>query len=260
MSEIDQKELTLLAAMAYGESYYKNDNYEEMAGIASVLIRQREARGYSSMQQFTKSEPTYSFVVKDGNPRYGQLIKTTEAEVNKTTEDATAQLEAVSLEAETLKNQLETEHDKKKAAAIKKQIESKETLKNKMHRIISGNAGRVMAYKAARNALEGGADYSAGAYFWDGWDVKTNNSNHPKVKRGIKITDPSHNVFGIQDNLVVVIKYKIVTTTKGEKSTKTKEEVGRYDHLYESSAGHGGTIFWKFNPEYLKLEGAKEYK
>lgn len=260
MTKIDQKELTLLAAMAYGESYYKDNNYEEMAGIASVLIRQRDARGYSSMQQFTKSEPTYSFVVKDGNPRYAQLIKTTEAEVNKTTEEATAQQEAVSKEIEALKGQLATEHDKKKAAAIKKQIEAKEALKKKLGQTLSGNAGHVMAYKAARNALEGGADYSGGAYFWDGWDVKTKYSNHPKVKRGIKVIDPSHNVFGIKDNVVVVIKYKLVTTTKDGKATKTKEEVGRYDHLYESTAGHGGTIFWKFNPEYLKLEGAKEYK
>jgi hypothetical protein len=35
---------------------------------------------------------------------------------------------------------------------------------------------------------------------------------------------------------------------------------GRYDHVYESTAAYGGTIFWKFNPEYVRLNHAKEYK
>lgn len=250
MAEVDQKELTLLAAMAYGESHYKNDIYEEMAGIASVLIRQRNARGYSSMQEFTKSEPTYSFVVQDGNPRYNQLINTTEAEANKITEDATNKKQATANEIEALNQQIQSERDKKKIVQLKRQIVEKKSLKKKLDRTISSNAGRIMAYKAARNALEGGADYSGGAYFGDGWDVKTNYSKHPKVKRGIKITSKNHNVFDIEDNLVVVIKHKITTTTKNGKTTKTKEEIGRYDHIYESTAGHGGTIFWRFSQNY----------
>lgn len=31
------------------------------------------------------------------------------------------------------------------------------------------------------------------------------------------------------------------------------------DHVYESTAAHGGTIFWKFNPDYVKLTRSKEY-
>ncbi len=260
MATLDQKELTLLAAMAYGESYYKNDVFEEMAGIASVLIRQRDARGYGTMQAFTKAEPSYSYVVKDGNPRYAELISTTESEIVQGATDMAQQRSTLEAQADELRERLEQEQDKKKLPALKKELASKEkalrNLKLKEGSIVS----HAMAYRAARNALESGADYSNGAYFWDGWDVKTNYDDHPKVKRGIKVTDPSHDVFGIKDKIVTVVKYKVVTVTKDGKKTKTQEEVGRYDYLYESTAGHGGTIFWKFNPSYIELEKAKEYK
>lgn len=39
-----------------------------------------------------------------------------------------------------------------------------------------------------------------------------------------------------------------------------EEELGRYDHVYVSTAAYGGTIFWKHNPEYMKVTGAKEFK
>jgi hypothetical protein len=41
---------------------------------------------------------------------------------------------------------------------------------------------------------------------------------------------------------------------------KTKEEVARYDHVWESTTAIGGTIFWKFSDDYLKATHAKEYK
>lgn len=259
MAAIDDEELTLLAAMAYGESYYKKNTYEEMAGIASVLLRQRDARGYTTMQKFTKAEPSYSFVVKDGNPRFAQLKETTEAAILKISADAETEIIEISAEIDAIKVRLDEEKDKKKEASTKTELVAAEKKLKKQRNKLSGNEGHIMAYRAARNALEGGQDYSNGAYFWDGWDVKTNYENHPKVKRGIKVTDPTHDVFGIQDKLVEVIKYKVVTTMANGKKTQTKEEIGRYNHLYESSAGYGGTIFWKFNSEYLRLEGAKEY-
>jgi hypothetical protein len=260
MATLDEKELTLLAAMAYGESYYKNDVFEEMAGISSVLIRQRDARGYSSMQEFVKAEPTYSYVVKDGNPRYAQLINTTEAEIKRAEEEISTQQLSTEKEIQELKEHVAHERDKKKIAALGRQLNNKEKALKRLGLRKTANAGHLMAYRAARNAIEGGTDYSNGAYFWDGWDVKTNYDNHPKVRRGIKIIDSSHDVFGIEDNEVTVIKYKVVVVTKNGKKTKTTEEVGRYDHLYESTAGHGGTIFWKFSPTYLELERAKVYK
>jgi hypothetical protein len=94
------------------------------------------------------------------------------------------------------------------------------------------------------------------------WAVQTNYAHHAKVKRGIKITDPSHNIYGIKDSIKLVIKYRVVKIRNKEtgKTTIKREEIGRYDHLYESTAGIGGTIFWKFGQDYLKVTHAKPYK
>jgi hypothetical protein len=196
----------LLAAMAYGEASLQ-DNPDEMMAIASVLVRQRDARGYSDMSTFTKNDKTFSFVVSDGNARYSTLMKAKDDKIAK-------------------------------------------------------NPGMLTAVNAARNALAGGPDKSNGAYFWDGAGIKTNYAHHFKVKQGIKITDPSHNIYEIQDSTHLVILYKItkIKNKKTHKVTVKKEEIGRYDHVYDSTAAAGGTIFWKFNPEYLDVTHAKEYK
>lgn len=196
----------LLAAMAYGEAS-SQDNADEMMAIASVLKRQRDARGYSDMARFVRNEPTFSFVVSDGNARYNKLMKAT--------------------------------NDK-----------------------IASEPAMQAAIAAARNALADGPDKSNGAYFWDGADIKTNYSDHFKVRHGIKITDASHNIYNIKDSVRLVILYK-TTKIKNKKThavTVKKEEIGRYDHVYDSTAGLGGTIFWKFNQQYIDTTGAKEYK
>ncbi|WP_222848018.1 hypothetical protein [Raoultella terrigena] len=59
----------LLAAMAYGEASTNNDA-NELKALASVLIRQRDARGYTTMKEFIDGEPFYSYVVGDGNAKY----------------------------------------------------------------------------------------------------------------------------------------------------------------------------------------------
>ncbi|MGZ3337507.1 MAG: hypothetical protein ACXVBV_19475 [Isosphaeraceae bacterium] len=33
-----------------------------------------------------------------------------------------------------------------------------------------------------------------------------------------------------------------------------------HTHVYESTAAYGGTIFWKYNADFLKATGNKEYK
>lgn len=195
-----------LAAMAYGESSLQN-NSDEMMAIASVLVRQRDARGYSDMATFTKNDSTFSFVVKDGNQRYAQLMGAKDADISK-------------------------------------------------------NPAMQAAIDAARNALAGGPDKSNGAYFWDGADIKTNYARHFKVRYGVKITDPSHNIYGIKDSTKIVIltkTVKIKNNKTGAVSTK-KVEIGRYDHVYESTAGVGGTIFWKYSPQYLDVTHGREYK
>jgi hypothetical protein len=195
-----------LAAMAYGEASTQN-NSDEMMALASVLVRQRDARGYSDIATFASKERSFSYVVSDGNVRYQALMKASDKE-------------------------------------------------------IANNVGMQAAIAAAKNALSGGPDKSNGAYFWDGADIKTNYAYHAKVKRGIKITNPSHNIYGIRDSTKLVIQYRYVKT-KNKKTGKVavkQEEIARYDHLYESTAGIGGTIFWKFAQEYLNATHAKVYK
>jgi hypothetical protein len=121
------------------------------------------------------------------------------------------------------------------------------------------NAGMVSALKAAKNALDAkGTDYSNGAYFWDGADIKTNYSNHPKVKLGIKFTKPEHNIYKIKESSVDVTTYWQVHGKDG-KLVNGKER-GKYTYTYESTAAYGGTIFWKYGADFLKATGNKEYQ
>lgn len=126
---------------------------------------------------------------------------------------------------------------------------------------IASNAGMTAAVTAAKAALAGEKDLSNGAYFWDGADIKSNYKHHYKVRRGIHFGDKSHNIYSIDESIALVIMTKTAVQKKnGEVISKTEVEVGRYDHVYESTAAFGGTIFWKFNPEYVRLNHAKEYK
>jgi hypothetical protein len=199
------KQTRLLAAMAYGESSTK-DIPEEMSALASVLVRQRDARGYADIDTFAKSDRTFSFVVADGNARFKKLMKASESE-------------------------------------------------------IARDPAMNAAVAAAKNALSGGSDLSNGAYFWDGADIKSNYKNHFKVRQGIRFGESSHNIYSIEESTALVIKTKTTIKKKaGKVVDKTVVEVGRYDHVYLSTAAHGGTIFWKFNPDYVQLNHAKEYK
>jgi hypothetical protein len=195
-----------LAAMAYGEASAQN-NPDEMMALASVLVRQRDARGYSDIATFASNERSFSYVVSDGNMRYQALMKASNKE-------------------------------------------------------IANDVGMQAAIAAAKNALNGGPDKSNGAYFWDGADIKTNYAHHAKVKRGVKISEPNHNIYGIKDSTKLVIQYKQVKirNNKTGKTTIKQMEVSRYDHLYDSTAGIGGTIFWKFSQDYLSATHAKVYK
>lgn len=195
-----------LAAMAFGEASLQ-DNPDEMMAIASVLVRQRDARGYSDMATFTKNDKTFSFVVNDGNQRYAKLMKAKDADIAKST-------------------------------------------------------AMQAAVAAARNALAGGPDKSNGAYFWDGADIKSNYARHSKVLHGINITDSRHNIYGIDNStkLVILTKNVKIKNKKTGHVTSKKEEIGRYDHVYDSTAGVGGTIFWKYDQHYLDVTRGKEYK
>ncbi len=101
----------LLAGVAYGEASTQ-DNFEEMAAIASAIIRRRDAAHVSSVNALVQRYKSFSYAVYDGNERYSALMCATSE---------------VSFEK---------------------------------------------AYKAARNALHDGIDYSNGGCFWDGFDLK----------------------------------------------------------------------------------------
>lgn len=197
-------EVRLLAAMAYGEASTQN-NADEIYGLASVLKRQRDARGYSSMEAFVRGESSFSFVVNDGNKRYQLFRRSTDT-----------------------------------------QILSDPVMKT--------------AVEAAENALADGPDKSNGAWFWDGADISSNYAKHFKVKNGIRFGHPSHNIYSIKESSKLVIKHKTVKKKINGEIKIEKQEVYRYDHIYVSTAAHGGTIFWKQDAAYLKHTKAKEYR
>jgi hypothetical protein len=85
----------VLAAMAYGEAS-PGDVPEEMRALAKVLVRQRDARGYSDMRTFVTSDKTFSYVVQDGNARYKRLMVADEASIAKST-GMTAALDAANV-------------------------------------------------------------------------------------------------------------------------------------------------------------------
>lgn len=120
---------------------------------------------------------------------------------------------------------------------------------------IASDPGMSSAVVGAINALsEGGIDYSNGAYFWDGADIKSNYANHAKVKGGILITQPSHNIYDIESKQVPGENWWLSATGQ---PTKLR---GKWTHKYESTAAHGGTIFWKYNEDFIKATGNKAYK
>jgi hypothetical protein len=116
----------------------------------------------------------------------------------------------------------------------------------------------TFALMAAANAIRGGTDYSNGAYFWDGADLKSNYMHHPKVKQGIKFTNPKHNIYGIQETSVNVTIFWQIPAKGG--GTVNGKERGSYTYVYESTTAFGGTVFWKYGNDFLKATGNKIYE
>lgn len=197
-------EMRLLAAIAYGESSVENV-YEEMAAIASVMVRQMKARGYKTMSEFTSSESTFSFVVGDGNMRFSRFSKATDIEVDE-------------------------------------------------------SPSMSLAIKAAKNAWADGVDHSNGAYFWDGADIKSRYKTHRKVKAGIHFSDPKHNIYDIKATSGEFELSVVVKKRRRGKIVEERQVIGTYPHIYESTAAHGGTIFWKLGDVWLKLSKGKAYR
>lgn len=125
---------------------------------------------------------------------------------------------------------------------------------------IAQDKGMTLAIEAAKNALSGGPDYSNGAYFRDGADIKSNYASHFKVRHGIKFSDPAHNIYGIPESTVPTkYLYKNVKRQVDGKTVTERTLVDSTDHVYESTAAHGGTIFWKQSESYLRVSRSKEW-
>lgn len=190
----DDPDTRLLAAVAYGEASVL-DVFEEMAAIASVIVKQARARG-ESLPSLLSPGSTFAFAASDGNRRTAAFQSATP----------------------------EQRH---------------------------ANTGMRHALEAARHAMTDGHDFSNGGWFWDGNDIKTNYARHFKVRRGIRFSDPAHNIHKIEPNAVLV-------TTYWDPGTNTKVR-GSYQETYVSTAAYGQTVFWRYTEEFLKATGNKVY-
>jgi len=120
---------------------------------------------------------------------------------------------------------------------------------------INADAGMLAAVRGAINARsDTPTDHANGAYFWDGYDIRTNYEKHAKVLGGVQITDPKHNVVGIKSKAVPGEAWWF-----DAKGNKTKSR-GKWQYKYDSTAGWGGTIFWKYNADFLKASGNKVHQ
>jgi len=102
--------------------------------------------------------------------------------------------------------------------------------------------GVDLASKAAQNALSGGFDYSNGACFWDGIDLKANGKLAYRYLRGFRFSQNEHNILSVTEPPLY----------------KRKGSNGRYyGFTYISTAGHGKSIFWKLSNEFLAAGGTQ---
>ena len=116
------------------------------------------------------------------------------------------------------------------------------------------------AVNAAKNAHnKKGNDPSNDAYWWDGVDLKLKKSVNPRIKRGFKYGALEHNIYQMDQIIVVAIQYYQVIDKKTHEIVDGAER-GRFDSVYVSKAACGQTIFWRYNPDFVKATGAKEYR
>lgn len=69
-----------LAAIAYGEASTANVP-NEIAAIAWAVANRARVWGNKTIDQMLASDPNYTYAVKDGNPRFGRLMKASDADI-----------------------------------------------------------------------------------------------------------------------------------------------------------------------------------
>ena len=90
-------------------------------------------------------------------------------------------------------------------------------------------------------------------------DLKVRKPANPRITYGFKYGSPAHNIFGMDPILMPGVIYWQVRNKKTGRIENSKER-GRFDCTYVSRAAYGKTIFWRYNPDYVKATGAKEHK
>lgn len=96
--------------------------------------------------------------------------------------------------------------------------------------------GVQLAYEAAKNALNDGVDYSNGACFWDGIDLKVNGENAYRYRAGFKFANEDHNVLSISESPPL--------KRRGKNNNY-------FEYTYISTSGINKTVFWKYTKEIL---------
>lgn len=69
-----------LAAIAYGESSAANDA-NEIGGIAWAVANRARAWGGKTLDQMLTADSNYTYVVKDGSPRFNRMMKASETDI-----------------------------------------------------------------------------------------------------------------------------------------------------------------------------------
>lgn len=82
---------------------------------------------------------------------------------------------------------------------------------------------------------------------------------NPLITYGVKYGSPAHNFFGLDAFLKPGLIYRQVRNKKTGRIENSKER-GGFDCTYVSRVAYGKTIFGRYNLDYVKATGAKEYK
>ena len=95
--------------------------------------------------------------------------------------------------------------------------------------------------------------YSQKAYFWDGADImKFDKKKYPKnfnehsAEWGIYYTDSSHDIYGTGNKLYPGQRHPRDPASSAENDHPPHNKISAFDHLLDSTAAYGGTIFWRY--------------
>ena len=226
-------DLKIFIGGIYGESSLLN-MFEEMAAIASVLLRQRNARGRKTWTDFRNKEKSFAFALSDGNPRYKIAI------------DAD---DAVFFDEN---NPLSIAYK-----AANHALSGNEDFSNGAYFWDGPDLTAQVAGRFGKAAPQAGFHFSKSEH-----DIfKTGNFHIEHVK---------YKVIGSGKNKSKVISaecnwaYESTAAFDGYYSRKSKkiitDKTGKKKEETQTKEIHTGTVFWKFNDTFTKNFGSgKDY-